>query len=240
MKRTAAFIMALVLCTLLVYASADRYVDAADCENVNDFFDAIEMGTTVTVNGYIYLGPFDYDMDGVTGYEIGIYIDIPGCMQRNVFLMASEEQAEGLEKDDYISASGQMFSRGNTGTVYYFNTQLGNGFVKKLDKPEPSILDLNDETYNISSVVQKHHIYDIAKGENLQIVLTDEWQNSSSSETTYYYYMSVGNINVRFHTHTKDLFKGDYIDFEGIIYNYDEKTKTLLCNEPVYQLHENK
>ena len=39
---------------------------------------------------------------------------------------------------------------------------------------------------------------------------------------------------------TKDLFKGDFIDFEGIIYDYDEENKVLFCRDPVYKLHEDK
>ncbi len=224
MKRCLSVLIAVILCVLLGSATGDRFVNSSECKNLDEFLDAIEMGTTVTVTGYIYLGPFDYEMDGVKGYDIGITIDIPGCVARNLFLMVSKEQSEGLEKGDYISVSGQMFSRGNTGNNYYLNTQLENGFVEKLEIPEPAIMDLTED-YDMVSKVAIHKFRDIAKGEGLEVVLTTE--KTFSHGTTYYYYLQAGNIFVGFYTETKDLFKGDIIDFEGVIHDYDASSRIL-------------
>lgn len=240
MKKCLSIFIVVLLCVLLNSASADRYANASDYTNIEEFFEAIEMGTTVTVNGFVYLGPFAYEMEGVTGYSIGVFIDIPGCVRKNIFIMASKEQAEGLEEGDYLSISGQMFSRGNTGNNYFLNTQLENGFVIKLDTPDPRTLDLNDDITDMVSRVKEYRIGDIAKGESLKVVLTDEWTNTFSSKadtTYYYYYLSAGNLYIRFYTHTKDLFKGDIIDFQGIIYDYTEKNRILYCEDPVYNLH---
>lgn len=236
MRRIIAIILVLLLLGSLNSALADRYVIAGECENVEDFFKRIEMGTTITTNGFVYSGPFDYEMQNVEGYRIGIYIDIPGCVSKNIFVMASEEQAKNITDGDYISISGQMFSRGNTGINYYFNTQLENGFVNKLDKPEPTILNLNAEKY-MTTHVKEHRLEDIAKGEKLEIVKTDEWTDSFSGRTTYYFYIAAGDISIRFHTNAKDLFKGDIIDFEGVIYDYDMVNKILFCRDPIYNIH---
>ena len=238
MKRIVLVYVAILLCILLVHASADRYINSDDCENMNDFLNAIEMGTTITANGYVYIAPYKYEMDKVEGYCLNLILDIKGCVEQHVFLMISEEQKTNIEAGDYISVSGKMFSRGNTGKNYYFNTQLDGGYVEKKKTPEHIILDLNEEKYDMVSVVKQHRIGDIAKGEGLTIISTDEW--TYSSDTTYYYYVSLGNLIIRFHTNEKDLFKGDVIDLEAEIYNYDEPSKLLLCRNPIYQLHENK
>lgn len=236
-KRILLIFTVALLCIIFNSTLADRYVNSADCNSVNDFINAIEMGTTVTAEGYVYSSPFDYTMDNVDGYRLGIILDIKGCIEQNIFLMTSKDQADGLEKGDYVSVSGKMFSRGNTGSNYYFNTQVDGGYVEKKEKPIPSIFDLNEEKYNLVSRVKEHRIGDIAKGKGLEIVLTDEYTYSSS--TTYYFVLASGNLQIQFYTHSKDLFKGDIIDFEGTIYNYDEKSKTLLCKDPIYQLHNN-
>ena len=234
---TVAFIF--LLCAMLNCASADRYVNSADCNNLDDFLNAIEMGTTVTAEGYVYIADstFSSTMDDVEGYYINIIVDIKGCIERHFFIMATKEQAANLEKDDYVTISGKMFSRGNTGKHYYINTQTDNGFVEKKEvKPEPTILDLNEEKFDMVSRVQEHRIGDIAKGNGLEIVKTQE--SNITSSTTYYFILQTGNLRIQFYTKSKDLFKGDIIDFEGTIYNYDVDSRTLLCRDPVYQLHD--
>ncbi len=236
MKRFLFIVV--VLCAFLSVASADRYVDADECADIDEFYKAIEMGTTVTVNGYVISDhPYKDERDSVEGYCFAMYIDISGCARRQVYIFANQEQAQNLVKDDYVSISGQMFSRGNTGKAYYFNTQIENGYVEKLDVPEPTILDLNEELFDMVSKIKEHHIGDIVKGEGIKVVSTDEWTNTSSKETTYYYYFSVGNLRIRFYNHAKDIFKGDIVDFECVIYDYDEENKTLLCDNPVYHVH---
>ncbi len=239
MKRIILLLVAAVLCAVLGLASADRAVNSADCNNLDDFLNAIEMGTTVTAEGYVYVADsvITSTMDNVEGYYINLIVDIKGCIERHIFILGTKEQAAGLEKDDYVTISGKMFSRGNTGKHYYINTQTENGFVeKKDDKPEPTILDLNEEKYDMVSRVQEHRIGDIAKGNGLEIIQTSDYTYSSS--TTYYYILKTGNLRIQFYTKSKDLFKGDVIDFEGTIYNYDVDSMTLLCRDPVYQLHD--
>jgi len=236
MKRIILVAFAVLLCVVLSIASADRAVNSADCNSMDDFLKAIEMGTTVTADGYINSDGSIYEMDNVEGYCVSLLLDIKGCVTRNVSIMMSKEQAANLEKGDYVTVTGIMFSRGNTGKTYYFNTQGEKGYVEKKDIPEQTILDLNEEKYDMVSKVQEHRIGDIAKGNGLEITQTDEYTYSSS--TTYYFILKKGNLRIQFYTHSKDLFKGDIIDFEGTIYNYDVDSRTLLCQDPVYQLHD--
>ena len=86
------------------------------------------------------------------------------------------------------------------------------------------------------SRVKEHRIGDIAKGEGLKIVSTKE--SNITSTTTYYSFLEIGNLRIQFYSKSKDLFKGDIIDFEGTIYNFDVDSGTLLCRDPVYQLHD--
>lgn len=211
MKRIIALILAAALMLAAVPALASRYADADTFTNPDKFKKAIELGTVVDFDGYIY---------GISNDYI-IVEALMGDVQTLVFYVYTDNPAQ-YTKGAICHITATMTSKGNTGKIYYLTTQSADAIT---DPRRPSrCWDLNTEKPALHfDEVRK---YDTITGTAGKITYTGE--KTTGDSTRFIAWADWNRTPYQFTTAQKEYFMDDLVDLSGTIIGSARSKGTTL------------